>query len=467
MFEILTLFLGLAIGPHPVELKVEEGVQAVELYLDGQAVGTLEGPPWHTEIDLGHELRPHSLTAIARNTQGSEIDRQEIWINLAPPAGPRDGREGTGKDPARPLTPVAVLFESEIPQATHATEAMAGWFQKDGEPLVVHTLEEGPAEVVVVQDPALEPRLRTLAQSSVIYDLILGFGPGDYEFEGRTLGPETLQGGLENFLAQGDEVLAVVIKDYFRGQKRGLATQKEDGELHGRPEDWLLTKVWRKFHQRLDWRDEVMVRYISPMAAPLSQLDVDTLIFSRVRFEYEENVGLLWQIENERPQAGFSLRRADAAAVAGLEAHAAGRRRAVLLLLGEDPEGAGEFSPHAVRAYLEMLQVPFFVWRLGEQVLTDPQRPDLAVPKEALDPTWGAATPINPDLKIVDGVVQFFPEPELDPLRFLDAAFADLRAALKKQRIVWLEGRHAPGSIELSPSARGVRLAGTQPEEGS
>ena len=44
------------------------------------------------------------------------------------------------------------------------------------------------------------------------------------------------------------------------------------------------------------------------------------------------------------------------------------------------------------------------------------------------------------------------------PERF-EEALADVRRTLSRQRVVWLEGRHLPQDIELSPAASGIRLA--------
>jgi hypothetical protein len=43
----------------------------------------------------------------------------------------------------------------------------------------------------------------------------------------------------------------------------------------------------------------------------------------------------------------------------------------------------------------------------------------------------------------------------------LAQAAGELRRSLRRQRIVWLEGRHLPQKIELGPAARGISLAGT------
>jgi len=49
---------------------------------------------------------------------------------------------------------------------------------------------------------------------------------------------------------------------------------------------------------------------------------------------------------------------------------------------------------------------------------------------------------------------------EIDQVKNLYAAFADLQKELRTQRIVLVEGRHLPQSLTLGPAARGVALVG-------
>src|SRR6187549_2331038 len=83
----ITLFLGLALGPHPVELAVEGPAASVELLLDGAVAGRIGQSPWKGEIDFGTTLVPHELVARALDAQGQEIARTRQWVNLPrPPA---------------------------------------------------------------------------------------------------------------------------------------------------------------------------------------------------------------------------------------------------------------------------------------------------------------------------------------------------------------------------------------------
>lgn len=58
MIEFVTLFLALTWGMRPVEVAVGAEVAAVELPLDGELVGRLEGEPWSLELDSGKTWRP-------------------------------------------------------------------------------------------------------------------------------------------------------------------------------------------------------------------------------------------------------------------------------------------------------------------------------------------------------------------------------------------------------------------------
>jgi hypothetical protein len=80
-----TLFLWFAKGIEPVELMVAAPATRVELFLDGSQVAELTNPPWRATIDLGEELTPHRLVAIAYNDKGRKLARVEQTINLPRP----------------------------------------------------------------------------------------------------------------------------------------------------------------------------------------------------------------------------------------------------------------------------------------------------------------------------------------------------------------------------------------------
>jgi hypothetical protein len=108
--------------------------------------------------------------------------------------------------------------------------------------------------------------------------------------------------------------------------------------------------------------------------------------------------------------------------VAGIHALAGNRPRAVLLVLGYSPKDVSRYDAGAVSRYLESVQVPLAVWSVGDSKL-------LA--------GWTGAEEVSTVTK-------------------LEAAFTRLRDNLATQHIVWIEGRHLPGAVTLSPAAAEV-----------
>jgi hypothetical protein len=139
--------------------------------------------------------------------------------------------------------------------------------------------------------------------------------------------------------------------------------------------------------------------------------------------------GLGWLLSNVKLGGEVEPRLADAVAVAGLQAATEHRRRAVLLVLGRDAADASRYDPATVRRYLAALSVPLFVWSL--------EGPDTPAAK-----AWGGAEDVS-------------------NVRRLYAAVDRLTEELESQRIVWVEGRHLPQTIALTPAAKGIELIGT------
>lgn len=143
-----------------------------------------------------------------------------------------------------------------------------------------------------------------------------------------------------------------------------------------------------------------------------------------------EDGGMYWLLSNfglPPDSQGKAPRIADAVAVAGLQAARENHRRAVVLVLGPDPLDTSDYDPATVRAYLDSIRVPLFVWSFY----------DLGSP---MAQAWGGAEDISTLAKLEDAAER-------------------LRAELDSQRIVWVDGRHLPQAIRLS-SAAGVELVG-------
>ncbi len=137
--------------------------------------------------------------------------------------------------------------------------------------------------------------------------------------------------------------------------------------------------------------------------------------------------GWLTTIEQPAELTG-DQRLGDAVAVAGLTAASGNRRRAVILVLGESPDDAGELTARLARRYLELLQVPLFVWS------TRATESGAPLP-------WGDVRDVS------------------TPHR-LERATRTVFRALDQQRIVWIDGTHRPQDILIEPAAVGVRRVG-------
>ncbi len=184
-------------------------------------------------------------------------------------------------------------------------EDLAGALVRDGSPLPVVAVEQGPALVCVVRGPSVAPALKSL-------------GTG-----GRT----TL------VAVPGGRRLPQFDRDASR---YAMALEPED-----------------------------RLRFIWPMPRSLASSPGSQLFDKSREFPGSEG-GVAWLLTRvEHPeQHPPSVNLADAAAVAGLEAAGSGSRRAVVLVLGDEKLDRSRYSPAAIRRYLEAIRVPFFVWSL-------------------------------------------------------------------------------------------------------
>ncbi len=431
----LSLFLGLVTGPLQVELSISgPPVAAVELLLDGAPAGRLTGPPWRGKVDLGPGLLPHQLTARALDAQGGELARADQWLNLAHPpvsfeillaggdgTAPRVARVAWGSLDNRPPKEIALAFDgrqlavdkdgrARLPEYTPANahvltaevrfpaivahksvaigsswgsevsteltavtvrqtggrlpsvDQLADWFNAGGAPVKVGAVDDTPAEIYVVRDPAARDALGRLAR------------------EARGRQPALPPGDHVRFLWPTVQV--------FPG--------KRAAELFDHSQDFSAA---------------------------------DGSLAS-----------LLAAVQHTGDGAGVP-RLADAVAVEGLQAMSADRRRAVLLILGEDTRDDSRYTAAAVRGYLAAIHVPLFVWSAA-----DPKHPAAAGAAAARKAAavWGEAEDVS----------------SAERLR---GASERLLRELIEQRVVWLEGFHLPQTVALTPAARGVELVSVAP----
>lgn len=436
----VTLFLGLALGPFPVELAVEGPVAAVELVLDGAVAGRIENPPWKGEIDFGSTLVPHELVARALDASGQEVARARQWVNLPrPPAEVEIVLEGAGRPSRARLTWQSRTGEQ--PTSIHLT--------LDGNPLAL-----GPDGRAAL--PAYDPESAHVLSAELHFpsnvvarkDAVFG---GRYGSEVSTdltavpvrgrrgkLREDEVQGRL---LARGTPlaVAAVekgpaevfVVRDLGAGEllaELGAIKKRWTVQGHGLDKRMIIEPDYLRYEMGLRREDEV--RFVYPVPRVYSASGQRAELFDWSRAFTLKDGGMHWLLTRLAAPDGEpgDQRLADAVAVAGVQALAGSRPRAVVLVLGASPEDASLCDPARVRQYLASIRVPLFVWSVAKDAATSPA---LAA--------WG---------KVEDA----------STLTRLRSAVARLRDELESQRIVWVEGTHLPQSIALAAGADGVEL---------
>jgi hypothetical protein len=438
MLEFVSLFLGLVWGRQPVQMVVgDPKIVQVEFRLDGRTAATVAAPPWKTEIDFGR-LAPHRLEVLGFSAKGEELGRAEQWINVPRPqadarlvieqdaAGRKtharltwdsvtgndpstielrfDGEALSPPDPRRFELPAASLDEIHFLTAelvfpddttAHAEATFGGIYgdqveteltaylltkqkrgakleplygcfsDRDGEKLRVATVERGAAEVLMVRDRGLDPHLGLLR-----------------------VAPPSLTGKPQPLLGTPANTSRV---DFSETMRYEMKLEKKD----------RMRLVWPNL--RTATHGELKGRALFESSAILTAELGGVFYF-------------LTRVIPERPEGEQHL--AEAVALAGLNASAEGRRRAVVLALGEGtPEEHSTRSAAEVRSFLEMLQVPVVVWWGGRGI------------RPAGDWPEGASLATLPQVK---------------------QAVHKLEVQLDRQVVVWLSGRHLPSEVRFA-----------------
>ncbi len=425
MIEFVSLFFGLLHGVHAVELSAAGPVAEIELRLDGSTIGVLGEPPWLFDCDFGEDLVPHELVAIARDAEQREIDRNRQWVNLRLEGDAEAAIVFSGGEGGQPRA-VGLVWESIGQRRPRAIE-----LELDGQPLAV-------GDPAYIELPAYDPEAMHFLSATLHFDeaptrleASFGGGRGSEIRTDLTAVAITLDEGVKMprpaqlegwFLAGGEPVRVHGVEE---GEAEVVVVRDPEAQpvLEG-----VVSSVKAMGFAALGRKS--FLRVVSPAAAPLSPTEVVPEMFLWSEPHDAADQGLLWLSQQQRRQA-FAAMFPNAVALAGMQAHASTRRRAVVLLLGGSPTERRVYSPAVARNYLRLLQVPFFVWSLT----TEP------------NPEW-------PDAEDVDVRTN---------LKLLRQAIRRLRETLDAQRIVWLEGSYLPQAIELAPQARGIRLAGSGP----
>ena len=430
MIAFVTLLLGLISGIYPIEVTVSGPVAAVEFTLDGAPAGRLEHAPWIAKVDLGTDLRPHQLVARALDAEGKEISRAEQWLNLPrPPAEVEIVLEsGEGGVPK-----TAVLTW----QAVNGVKPSSIGLTLDGKPLTVDAngraaLPPQDLKILHVLTAELWFPLGVVARKDVVFG-------GEYgsqvsteltavpvRFHGEVAPtPQELNG---RFSAQGRAVPVAAIED---GPGKVVVVRVPTAtELVERliPQSRHFLSMQPAFRQELPLGEDDRVLFLSLQNPIVATSRVPSELFAMTREYTRKDGGMFWFLSDTRlpPDTRKNgLRIADALAVAGLQAAVDNHRRAVVLVLGNDIKDISHYEPAEVRAYLDSVRVPLFVWSL-----------------------YGANAP---------AAKGWGPVEEITTLPKLRKAVDKLRADLDAQKIVWIEGRFLPQDVAVTAGTPGTR----------
>lgn len=426
MIAFASLFLGLVLGTQPVDLVVGDGVAAVELRLDGAVVQRLDGPPWSAPLDLGQELAPHVLEAVALDTEGRTLATARQWINL-------------------PTERAAISVVIEPPGDDGSRVARLAWESAAGaEPESVRVLLDGtPLNVDdprrVILPPVDEQTLHLLQvemqfEGRVAPRADVTFG-GIYAEEVSTemtalplwatgkgkRGPSLAE--VQDWFTVGDgKPLRVITVE--RGQAEAVFVM-------GRPFPRFFAPGEKvKIPKSLDIPKDLRLRFISPSPQE-NQGVARTFNLFPISPAYDRGVidhvyGMLTGISGGDDENPPQI--APASAVAGLAAYEARQRRAVILVLPDVTDQSREaYGPSQVRGYMEHLRIPFYVW--------------------------------NPERRVADGLEGWDDIQPVGSMKDLAKAYEALLADLDRQWIVWIDGRHLPQDIELTAQAKGFTLS--------
>lgn len=431
MIAFLTLLLGLTTGAIPIQVTVDGPVAAVEYVLDGATVARVEAPPWSATIDFGR-LEPHELVARALDKDGNEIARATQWLNVPRPPAEVEIVLEPGAD-GRPAA--ARLSWQSLTAAHPATLSLT----LDDRPLIVQNRRAILPALDLKAPHILTAELWFSPSMVARKDVVFGGEWGSQISTELTAVPVRVTAGrelppaerLEGWFTGGGRPLPVGAVDDGPGRVVVVRVPAATEVFHELvvPSQRNTLELWRT-EMRLG--NEDTVRILSPDASVYRDSGIPTELFEGSRELSSEEGGVFWLLTRHglgtRPGAEADRGRiADAVAVAGLYAATGNYRRAVVLLLGAGAKDNSRYDAAAVRHYLDSIHVPLFVWSLEN-------------PKKDRDfAAWG-------DVEVVSSMPR------------LSKAVAKLKDELASQRIVWLEGRHLPQSIALTPEARGIEM---------
>jgi hypothetical protein len=438
MVTFLSLFLWLMTGVHQVEVSVDSSVVSVEIVLDGRKVGVATAPAWSVPCDFGEKPRPHELVAVAFDADGIETGRALQLVNL-----PRaDAEVEIVLEVANPDAPEQLRV---ITESSERLDPLAVFVDFDGRALQSSgdgrfpLPEHDRGQVHIISAEAHFPGGLT-ARSDVTFGGAYGSRVATEltavpVISDRRDRPDT--GQLQGmFRVRGKPVQVAAVEQ--PGARVDLVRD------HGA---WpTINRIGYSIDRRLNRsgtsirrRNAAILTAAASVEFMPEQNGFYLIVPNPARTRGVAMFPTIGPFEIKRRwmpwlathilslKAGLSGQRlGEAVAVAGVTAAGGGTPRAVVLVLSGNPVDDSRFQPPAVREYLRALHVPLVVWSTAGDGTVG---------------AWGEAAKVSDQGS-------------------LNKASKRLLKELRRQWIVWVEGRHLPSDIELAPEVQGIRLAG-------
>ncbi len=433
--RILTFVPGVANGALPVALDLGSSPPPAELFVNGRAACRVTAVRQTCVVDLGPAPRVTLLELVRKDGSGQVVERARRWVNK-----PSDARAEVlvRSDCARASGPCTLRFSWSHENAIaprELTVTIDGSKVHQGEPrdVPVPYAAGSAARVVSVElvfnddQRATQTLLIGSGVSSAVEAPlnavpVLPDGPAgrDPAFL------KTLGGRSVHAVEPGEmEVLFVVAPSAVsKLQALTRAAQKSFSRNAGR------------MHKLLEGVKHIL--YFSPLATRGSFSSAERISDRMYRLQGFDCAPKRDQVDHTLALpcvdanllSGEQYRLAATAASAAFNRAAVPRRRAAVVVLG-DEEGAHDESPYGpadARRYLADIFVPLEVWRLSRSA--------------------GGEWPAGRRLSNADDLVR---------------AWESLRAGLDAQRICWIAEDLDPAAFRLGPGDEGLALAGRQP----
>ena len=391
---LVTRLLGLVSGDYPVTIYVDPKVARIDLLRDGQKVATLHGAPWRTMVNFGTELIPQELTAVAYDSEEREVGRDTQLVNL-----PRPSAEAA----------IDLRRDGEGVRATVQWQHIGAAKVRDVQwKLDGKSFGEGKTSVLLPS---------TATKNLHVIEAAVTFWDGVVASKERVFGgifteemPTELTGALVH---QRDGAVDPATCFRLRGKTiPAVAVEKGDSAMVmfvRSPDPAAARRAFRSVAQdrsRPRFIFDADVRIIWPTATRVVEKE---RLYSASLFDHTQalkgKTGTYALLTSRGGPKQNHSRYADAVAVAGVYASLGARRRAVVLVIGNEKDKSVQ-NAGMVRRYLERIGVPLFVW-------------SLAGAKKDVTDVWGQVVDVSSGAK-------------------LQKATQELGRELERQRIAWL-----------------------------